>query len=124
MGKGKARGKRLVKAGGRAKASAALRAGGTKAAHKTWLRVCPNCGYQPKGAQFDGNQPHAFRCPICFYHGPAIQVKGEDYHHAAFENQRIREPDEGRLVWPEIILILILSALATVLLWKAARGVL
>lgn len=105
------------------KGKAPAKMGGKPAKSPEWLSVCPNCGYQPKGAQFDKNQ-QAFRCPICFYHGPAIQVKGEDYHHAAFENQRIREPDEGRLVWPEIILILILSALATVLLWKAARGVL
>ena|SRR3989344_1130697 len=112
MEKRKAGGKRPVKAGGKA-----------KAAHKAWLRVCPNCGYQPKGAQFDKNQPHAFRCPICFYHGPAIQVKAQDYSHTEFEHQRIPDKHEGKLIWPEIILILILSALATVLLWKAAKGI-
>ena len=89
-----------------------------------WLTVCPNCGYRPKGTQFGRKQPHRFRCPICFYHGPAIQVKAQDYSHTEFEHQRIPDKHEGKLIWPEIILILILSALATVLLWKAARGVL
>ena len=91
---------------------------------KEWLSVCPNCGYQPKRAHIEKHLPSRILCPICDYHGPTIDVRAEDYNHANFETQRIRREDEGKLIWPEIILMLIISAVAVIILWKLLRPML
>lgn len=113
----KAASKRQNAARKTAVAAASSKAGG-------WLKVCPNCGYQPKPQNFESRESNRFACPVCFFRGPAIQVKRQDYRPSAFEHQKMPEPHEGRMIWPEIILILVLSVLATVLLWKAARAAL
>lgn len=91
--------------------------------HEGWLKVCPNCGYQPKAVHIEKKIPGRVKCPICFYHGPQIEVRAEDYAGIRFAHQKIPERDEGNMVLPEILLILILSALMAILLWKAARGI-
>ena len=86
-----------------------------------WLSVCPNCGYVPKRAHIEKHFPNRILCPICDYEGPTIDVRAEDYSHKNFEIQKIPKADEGKLVLPEIILMLILSAIVVVILWKVLR---
>lgn len=89
-----------------------------------WLSVCPNCGYVPKRAHIEKHLPSRILCPICDYNGPTIDVRTEDYSHANFETQRIPLEAEGKLVLPEIILMLILSAIAVIIIWKVLRPML
>lgn len=88
---------------------------------RKWLRVCPNCGYQPreKGGRF---YPSRMRCPVCFYHGPTIEIQASHYGEMKFAHQRIPEKDEGKLVWPEIVIMLIVSAILAYAIWKLLGG--
>ncbi|MCX6772160.1 MAG: hypothetical protein NTV88_00100 [Candidatus Micrarchaeota archaeon] len=86
-----------------------------------WLSVCPNCGYKPKSAHVEKHFPSRILCPICDYNGPTVDVRAEDYNHKNFETQKIPLPGEGKMVLPEIILMLILSAIAVLILWKVLR---
>src|SRR3989338_1750230 len=101
--------------GKKRKAGAVRKAKKPSAKTPEWLTVCPNCGYPQK--QLAALQKAAHRlgrapdlrisCPICFYHGPAIEVRAEQYREMKFAHQKLPERHEGKLVWPEILLILL-----------------
>ena len=86
-----------------------------------WLRVCPNCGYNLKGTPHK-YYPSRVRCPVCFYDGPAIEVRQEHYKEMRFAHEKMPERDEGKLVWPEILLMLVVSVAVVYLVWKLLRG--